>query len=122
VQKTLTVGVPRRGICSVLPCGLSDGLFPKLTIDANINNLPGIVLALGKTICFGSLEFTADRFCRLSLSLEGDDSGVVFIGMVHSGSPSLDTVLEESFDESDATSGKGEGEAPDPPTLEYVMW
>jgi hypothetical protein len=47
----------------------------------------------------------------MSLSLEGEDSGAIFIEMVHSGSPSLNTVFEESSDEGDAASGGGE--APD---------
>jgi hypothetical protein len=44
---------------------------PKLTSIANHNNPIGVGLAPGETIFFGSLEFTADRFGRLSLSLEG---------------------------------------------------
>jgi hypothetical protein len=46
---------------------------PKLTFIANINNLTNVGLTLGETICFGSFEFTADRFGNLSLSLEGND-------------------------------------------------
>jgi hypothetical protein len=56
----------------------------------------------GETICFGSLEFTADRFDRLSLSPEGNDSGTAVIGMVHIGSPSLHIALEESSDKGNA--------------------
>jgi hypothetical protein len=62
---------------------------------------------LDETICFGSLEFIADCFGNLSLSPEGNDSGTVFVGMVHSGSPSLHTILEESADEDDTTSSGG---------------
>jgi hypothetical protein len=40
-------------------------------------------------------------------SHEENDPGSIFIGMVHSGSQSLHTILEESFDEGDATSGRG---------------
>jgi hypothetical protein len=93
---------------------------PKHTFVVNDNNLAGIGLAPGETICFGSLEFTTDRFGRLSLSQEGNDSGTLFVGMVHNGSPSLHTVLEESSNESDATSGKWG--APDSPAPEGAMW
>jgi hypothetical protein len=80
---------------------------PKFTFIANGNNPAGIGLAPSKMIYFGSLEFTANRFGNLSLSPEGEDSGAIFIGIVHSGSPSLHTVLEESSDESDAALGRG---------------
>jgi hypothetical protein len=80
---------------------------PKLTFIANGNNPTGIGLAPGETIYFGSLEFTTDHFGRLSLSPNGEDSGAIFVGMVHSGSSSLHTALEELSDEGNATSGKG---------------
>jgi hypothetical protein len=44
---------------------------PKLTFVANGNNLTGVGLTLGETICFGSSEFTVDRFVNKSLSREG---------------------------------------------------
>jgi hypothetical protein len=53
------------------------------------------------------LEFTADHFSSLSLSLEGKESGVVFKGMVHIGSMSLHAFLEESTNEDDTTSSRG---------------
>jgi hypothetical protein len=56
---------------------------------------------------FGSLEFIADHFGSLSLSPEGNDSGAIFVGMVHSGSLSLHTILMESIDEDDTTSSGG---------------
>jgi hypothetical protein len=86
VKKTLTVGVPRIVICSVLSSRRSDDLLPKITFVANGNNPPSVGLALGKTIYFGSLVFTANRFSHLSLSPEGDDSRATFAGMVHNGS------------------------------------
>jgi hypothetical protein len=61
---------------------------------------------LGETIHFECLEFIVNRFDSLSLSLEGNDSGAVFVGMVHSGSPSLHTILKESIDEGDTTSSR----------------
>jgi hypothetical protein len=81
----------------------------KLTFIANGNNLIGVGLIPGDTICFGSLHFTADHFDHLSLSPKGNDSGVVFIGMMHNGSPSLHTVREESSNEGDTTLGGGGG-------------
>jgi hypothetical protein len=52
----------------------------KLTFIANGNNWTGVGLFPSETIWFGSLEFTVDRFSNLSLSPEGNDSGIVFIG------------------------------------------
>jgi hypothetical protein len=64
--------------------------------------------SLGETVCFGSLDFIADYFSSLNLSPKGSDSGTIFMGMVHSGSPSLHTILEDSADEFYSTSS-GEG-------------
>jgi hypothetical protein len=80
---------------------------PKLTFIDNGNNQTKVELAPSKTICFGSLEFTTDCFGHLSLSPKGNDLGTAFIGMVHSGSPSLHTILEESSDKGNAASGNG---------------
>jgi hypothetical protein len=80
----------------------------KLTFVANGNNPVNGGFTPVKPICFGSLEFTIDRFSNLSLSPKGEDSAAIFVGMVHSGSPSLHTILEESSHEGDAASG-GEG-------------
>jgi hypothetical protein len=73
----------------------------KLSRIANCNNPISVSLARSETICFDSLEFTTERFGHLSLPLEGGDSGIVFIGMVLSGLPSLHTI-PESADEGDA--------------------
>jgi hypothetical protein len=86
---------------------------PKLTFIANCNNPIGVGLAPGESICFGSLEFTIDRFGRLSLSPKEDDSSAVFIGMLHSGSPSWHTTFEDSSDEGGTTLG-GEGSSGSP--------
>jgi hypothetical protein len=80
---------------------------PKLTFIANGNNLAGVGFSLGETIFFGSLDFIADRLGNLSLSPEGNDSAVVFFGMVHKGSSSLHTILEESSDKGGMASGGG---------------
>jgi hypothetical protein len=63
--------------------------------------------ALGKTIRFRILEFIPDRLSNLSLSLEGNDSSAVFVGMVHCRSLSLHAILEESINEDDTTSSRG---------------
>jgi hypothetical protein len=86
---------------------------PKLTFVANRNILTGVGLTLGETTCFDNLELITDRFGHLSLSPEEDDSGAVFIGMVHNESPSLRTILKECFDECDAASGeRGSSKSP----------
>jgi hypothetical protein len=46
---------------------------------------PSDVFLLGKTICFGSLEFVADRFSGLSLSPLSGGSGAVVMGVAHGG-------------------------------------
>jgi hypothetical protein len=66
---------------------------PKLIIIIDGNRQTDIGFALGETICFGSLKFITDHFSNLNLSPEGNDSGVVFLGMVQSGSSSLYTIL-----------------------------
>jgi hypothetical protein len=95
------------GFVTCFPLKVSMVQSPKLTFIANSNNLTGAGFILGETICFGSLEFTADFFGNLSLSPEGNDSVAIFIELVHNGSPSLHTILEESFDKGDTASGRG---------------
>jgi hypothetical protein len=80
---------------------------PKVSFVANGSNPIGVGLALGETICFGSLEFTTDHLGGLSLSPQEGDPGALFMGMVHSGSPSLHTAIKDSFDEGGTTSGEG---------------
>jgi hypothetical protein len=82
---------------------------PKLPFVANGNNSTGVGLTPGETIHFGSLEFIADLLGYPSLSPEEGDSGAIFIGMVHNGSPSLRTTLEEYSNEGGATLGTGGG-------------
>jgi hypothetical protein len=57
----------------------------KLTFVVDDNNLTDVGLTPSKTIYLGSLDFTADYFGNLGLSPEGNDSGTLFIGMVHNG-------------------------------------
>jgi hypothetical protein len=79
----------------------------RLTIITDDNHQADVGFTLGETSHFGSLKFIADRFCNLSLSPEGNDSGAAFIGMAHSGSPSLHTIFKESTDQDDTTSSGG---------------
>jgi hypothetical protein len=85
----------------------SDGSLTETLFHCSDNNLTSVGLALGNTICFGSLEFTADHLGCLSLPPLEWDSGAIFVGTVHNGSPSLCTTLEESFDEDGVASGVG---------------
>jgi hypothetical protein len=87
----------------------------KLSSVDNGNHPTDIGLAPGSTIHFGSLEFTADHLGRLSLSPQEWDSSTIFIGMVHTGSPSLHTALKESSDEDGVALGAGGSSgSPDP--------
>jgi hypothetical protein len=81
---------------------------PKLIVLGDDKHLTNIIFTHGKTIHFGSLEFIANHFSHLSLSVEGNDSDTVFVGMAHSGSSSLHTVHEDSTDKGDTTSSIGE--------------
>jgi hypothetical protein len=81
--------------------------LPKLTIGTDSSNLFDIGLAWGETIRSEKPEFIADHFNYLSLSPKGDDSGIVFMGMAHSGSPSLYTIIEESTGKDDSASSQG---------------
>jgi hypothetical protein len=93
---------------------------PKPIVITDGNNLTGTEFARGETIYFWSMEFIIDRFGNPSFSPQGNDSGVLLLGMVHSGLPSLDVILEESFGEDD--SALSEGEAPASPFLKVAMW
>jgi hypothetical protein len=82
-------------------------ILPKPTIATRDIYLFGVELSQGEAIHFEDIEFIIDHFDNLSLSLEGNDLGVVVGGMVHSGSPSLHTILEESPSEDDSASSDG---------------
>jgi hypothetical protein len=53
------------------------------------------------------MEFITNCFDNLGLSPVGNDSGTVFMGMVHNGSPSLHAILKESTSEDDSASSDG---------------
>jgi hypothetical protein len=93
---------------------------PKLAVIDNNKHQIDVGFTLGETIHIGSMEFIADHFGSLSLSDKGNVSSVMFVGMAHSGSPSLHTILEDSADEGDTTSSGGE--ALTSPSLEDAMW
>jgi hypothetical protein len=76
VQETLTVGMLGRGICSVL---FLDAVLmvasPAFVAAPDGERSPCEGFSLSQTYRFGSLEFTADLFIRLSLSFFGDSLG-----------------------------------------------
>jgi hypothetical protein len=78
--------------------------LPKPIVIISGNNLISIEFTWHKSIHCVRLEFITDCFEILSLSPEGNDSRVIFMGMVHSGSPSLHTILDESISEEESAS------------------
>jgi hypothetical protein len=68
-------------------------ILPKPIIATCDIYLFGVELSQGEAIHFEDLEFIIDHFDNSSLSLEGNDLGAIVGGMVHSGSPSLHTIL-----------------------------
>jgi hypothetical protein len=96
------------------------GTSLKLSYFANSSNAIGVILALSKTIHFGSLEFIVDRLGILSLSHNERDSSAIFVGMVHTGSMSSHTTPKDSTDESGTTSGVGGSSGS--PDLEGATW
>jgi hypothetical protein len=69
--------------------------------------------SLDETIRFGSLEFIIDCFDSVSLSPKGSDSSAIFVGRIHSRSPSLRAMIEESTNMFYmASSGEGSSNLP----------
>jgi hypothetical protein len=84
-----------------------------LTITTDGDHLTSGGFSFDEPIRFGSMEFIFDCFVSLSLSPKGSGSGAVFMGMAHSGSPSLRTILEDFADELYMTSsGEGSSDFP----------
>jgi hypothetical protein len=79
------------------PLNVSMVHSPKLTIITNGKHQTCVSLTLGEIICFSSLI----------LSSEGNTLDAVFMGMAHSGSSSLHTILEDSTDVGNTTSSRG---------------
>jgi hypothetical protein len=61
-----------------------------------------------EAIHFEGLKFITDKSYNQSVLPERSDLGAVFMGMAHSGSPSLHAILEESPSEGDSASNDGE--------------
>jgi hypothetical protein len=91
-----------------------------LTVTTNGEHLTSGGFSLIESVHFGSLEFIADYFGSLSVSPKGSDSGVIFIGMTHNGSPSLHTIMKGSTDEFYTASSR-EGSS-DLPVSEGIAW
>jgi hypothetical protein len=87
-----------------------------ITIAANDECLMCSGFSLGETVHFGSFKFIADHFNGLRLSPRRGDSGAAFMGLTHSGTPSLcQAMIEDSAKEFHMASG-GEGASPTPVT------
>jgi hypothetical protein len=115
VQKNTDSWRARKGdLQHAFPLDVSMVTSLKLSFVANGNNSTDVGLTLGKTIHFGSLEFTTDLLVRLCLSPEEGDLGAIFVRMVHSGSPSLCTTLKDSSDDGATLGVGGSFGSPDP--------
>jgi hypothetical protein len=79
---------------------------PKPVIITDDEYQTGVDFTLGKTICYGSLEFITDGVGSLSLSTKGNDSGAIFMEMAQCRSPSLHTILKDFADKFDIGSTK----------------
>jgi hypothetical protein len=96
---------------------------PESTVFGDGHHQADVGFASGGTIHLGSLASIANRFGSLSLSPEGNDSCVIFTGVVRTRSPSLHAILEESANEDDWTSSEwGGGGAPSSPSIKGVTW
>jgi hypothetical protein len=90
------------GVCFPLDVLMVHLSKPAIVTDSN--NMTGVRISGGEIIRFGTLEFITDHFRGLNFSPEGNDSGIVFMGMVHSGSPSLYAIVDESASEDNSAS------------------
>jgi hypothetical protein len=90
--------------------------FLALAVAADSERLACDVFSLGETICFGSLEFIADRFGGLSLSPMRGGSGAAIMGSTHGGTPSpLWAMTGDSVEEfHTALDGEGRIDLPSP--------
>jgi hypothetical protein len=82
--------------------------LPQPMVGTDGSNLFDNEFTWDETVCFRNLEFIADRFDNLSFSPKGNDSGAVFVGMAHNGSPSLYVILKESASEDNSAPSDGE--------------
>jgi hypothetical protein len=87
--------------CFTLNILMVYSLKPVVVTDGS--NLASVKHAWGETIRFEILDIIADRFDNLIFSPEGNESGTVFMGMAHSGLPSLHAILKESVGEDEST-------------------
>jgi hypothetical protein len=105
VQKTLTVGVLGKGISICFPPDIPMVHSSTLVVATDRERLTCGGFFLGETVRFGSPEFIVDYFGGLA-SPPGGNSGAIFIGMTRSGSPSLQTMIEDSPNEFYMTSNR----------------
>jgi hypothetical protein len=111
-KKTWIVGMPRRGICSVLFLQIIS-MVPSssITISANAEHLTCGRFSLGEPISMvpSSSITIAHYFGGLSLSPRRGDEGTTFVGSTHSGASTPQRATMEDSTKELLTTSSGEG-------------
>jgi hypothetical protein len=107
VQKILAVGTPGRGLCSLLSSRRSDGSFTETRHRHERQQPFWCRGCLGRDHPPWQPGVHHQPLRQPESFPEGKDSGAVFVGVAHSGSPSLHVILEEFTGEDDSTSSEG---------------
>jgi hypothetical protein len=110
VQKIPTVGAPGRDLQCAFPLDVPMVSSSSLTIAVDGEHLTCGGFSIGKTIHFGSLEFSTNCFSGLSISPRWNDSDAALMGSSCCGPPSLLWVMiEDSIEEFHTASSREVG-------------
>jgi hypothetical protein len=82
-------------------------ILPELAIATGDIYRSSAELTQDEAICFEGLKFITNPSDDQSLLPKGSDSSTVYVGMAHSGLPSLHAIFEESPKDDDLASSDG---------------